>query len=273
MVFLSLAAPRKLVAHEFLNLVEEFGSFCEALGLAHVKAVTSELEKLQELDAPVKADNPELPDIGGIQTRVGYAAACYHSVHWFPLYLVAIEGRHRLQAAIAAGFVLVIMGFSVLISPAPPLANLSGFDFIYAVVMAVVLARIGASIHSRIPSKYVARAIAIEAAACLVAVHKFSSWSTYAPPVWRQVISPLSPVHGTLRVQMESVPIAHILEVAIWLIAVFLYHSVFLSPYCLLRQEVHEPRGSAGARLGGSAARPETQSTNGAMFGGNNQAA
>lgn len=212
MAIWSLVAPRKRIVRAFRNLVDEFLSFGVEFESNYESSVAELMDKLQKLD------ELEPSDKNRICMAVEDAARCHLSTHWWTGFVISLEGRRRMQAAIGVMIASFAIGFLYLL-PWPSLPN-PYFYLLASLVLMLPIMDVGTFVHSRIPYRYETAAYVIEAIAAFAAVDMFRIWNLHVRSAWKNAVSVLSPVHPKFRMQMAAVPVPQIFRWTLFFIGI-----------------------------------------------------
>lgn len=223
----SLVAPRKRMAQAFRNLLDEFRSFSAEFQSAYDSAVASEMnkfEKVQESDDFERAD---------IRLAVESAARCYHYVNWWPILRQALRKRFGMGLAVLAVIgIYVVLGMAMigfpLLASMPPPVRLNTYDVWFSIITFIGFLIIIRSFYSRVPYPYKTPALALLAEAItFIAIRVVGELSPHTNFTWRTTVSPFLSLHQKYRIQVESMPIAHLLQWELWFIGLILWVACY----------------------------------------------
>lgn len=217
----SVAAPCKRIAQEFRSLFDEFRSFRAKFKSCYEFAVAEQMEKFQGLDDLEPSDKKR------IRIAVEDAARCYLSTQWRIFFWKAIKYRFRMQAVLGIVTLLLLIGLFYLL-PKPSISKLPNSQDNLAVLMLLLplcvatffLIGVVNALYSRLPYTFRTFATLVWAVAAFTAVAKFRTWSRHVLSTWKSIVSSSSWVHSRLRIQMALLPVAQLLQLALFLIGI-----------------------------------------------------
>jgi len=214
MVAQFLKATSKGIGRERDRWADEFEDWQAEFELLYDKAVADEIETLWSVY------HLSLSDTQRIWPAIDDAARCYYSVHWWPIFTEATERHFRIISALSA-VVLLSLGGVLYLMPEPHAAHLVADDASWPLLTALILFAVGAVFQLLIPYRYRTAIWIAEAVAAIAAVAEFQRWSPQVLSTWKTLISSLSWVNPQVRQQMAAAPVAEIVDLTLWLLAIF----------------------------------------------------
>ena len=210
----SLAASRKRIARELDSLFDELYLFSVAFRSHYNAAVASEMEKLDKIQ---ESDDFRRTAVG---PAVDSAARCYHYVHWWPILRRALRKRFRVQAVIVILVLLVSVIFvAALLTAKPSPVHLNAYDAWFSIIVFIGFLFIGYRIYSRV--RYTHKALALLFITCIIldVLGPFHAFWRHVEPTWKRISSPFSSLRHEYAIHATPMPIAHLLQWVLWLIA------------------------------------------------------
>lgn len=224
MSFQSLAATHKKITQSYRSLFYEFYLFSVAFSSYYLEAVADEINKLKEIQ---QSENMERTDI---ITVVESAAKVYYSVHWWPLFRLALKKRFRVQAVAYFCLVLSFLIFEAftLLPSIPHPVQMNSYSAWFMIIVFIVLLILNRLFYSKISYPNKAGILFILGGACtIIGTHAFSIWASHATAAWESIVSSYPTLHQDRKTQLASIPIAHLLQWALWFTALVLYAVCF----------------------------------------------
>jgi hypothetical protein len=143
------------------------------------------------------------------------ARACV-STGWWSIFWGIIKSRKHVLALFALLTVFVIASIIYFM---PALTLMPSEYMAFGIVLAIVIMVVRNIIHSRISCQYITIVIFLETALMIGALETFDRWAHYVRSPWRQAVYALVPPKLESRIRLAAIPAAHVLQLAIWIIA------------------------------------------------------